>query len=173
MSETMNEDIKIKIENELQRIEEDSDYSARSCLEASLRWKYFYLWIGIPATVLAAISGVISAINGQYSAVTASALSIFIAILAGMQTFLKPNETSNSYKIIGNKYLSLKNRARTFRTIRIQLLENNQDFILQHFEELVALRDELNSECPSIPRWAYERAKSSIAAGETTHKVDN
>lgn len=158
---------------ELRRVEEDTNYSARNCLETATCWGKCYLYLGIPATILAAVSGAISAYDGEYSPIAAACLSILIAILAGLQTFLNPKDISKNYTDTGNSYLALRNRARIFRTITLESSKNIEDEkLLLEFNQITALRDELNSNCPSIPRWAYEKAKKNIENGETTHAVD-
>ena len=172
MGKLMNKSTIENIELELCRIEEDADHTSRSCFEICTRWSNFFLWLGIPATVLAAISGAISAYGAEYSSLLATIFSIMIAILTGLQTFLNPQDTSNNYRQIGNKYLELRNKARIVRTIDLTAQQFDEKSIIDKFNELAAARDNLNSECPHIPRWAYEKARNNIIKRETTHKVD-
>ena len=155
----MSNTIKENMISELYRVEEDTNHSARGCLVTATLWGRCYLYLGIPATILAAISGAISAYNGEYSPIAATCLSILIAILAGLQTFLKPQDISKNYMDTGNSYLALRNRARIFRTITLEAATSVDDEnLLSEFNQITELRNELNSSCPSIPRWAYEKA---------------
>ena len=43
--------------------------------------------------------------------------------------------------------------------------------LIARFEELTSKRDNLNSVSPQIPRFAYDKAKKDIEAGESTHRV--
>ena len=50
--------LKAKIIDEAKRIEEDCLYSAKGHFEAASKWQKIHRYLGLPAVVLAALSGV-------------------------------------------------------------------------------------------------------------------
>ena len=165
------EDIKEKIINEAKRVEEDSLYSAKGHFEAANRWINVYFWIGIPTACLAAIAGASALSQFDYHNTIAGFLSIIVAAFTAITTFLNPNERATFHKNAGNMYNSLRNRARIFYQIECGGTKADEELI-DRLRELTDLRDELNQNSPQIPRWAYEKAKRGIKAGEADYKVD-
>lgn len=45
--------------------------------------------------------------------------------------------------------------------------------LTSQLKELVERKNELNSNSPQIPGWAYRKAKAGIIAGEAKFEVDN
>lgn len=110
----MNDEILEEYRKEALRIEEDSIHSAKGHYNAADRWRYCHLWIGIPSSLLAAISGV-SALEG--STVLAGSLAIAVAAVAAVNTFLNPGERAATHRRCGGEYLSLRNKSRIFVNI--------------------------------------------------------
>jgi hypothetical protein len=52
------------------------------------------------------------------------------------------------------------------------MLGLGEDDLRQAIDELVDIRDSLNSMSPDIPRWAYEKAKKDIDAGYANYRAD-
>jgi len=163
--------MKEQIEKEAARIEEDSLYSGKGHFYAGQRWSNIHLCIGIPAAVLAAIAGVSALSEFQAHNTIAGVLSIIVAALTAVATFLNPNERAITHKDAGNKYNSLRNRARIFYSIELQ---SKQDInkLSEQLKLLDEQRSKLNEECPQIPKWAFNKAKSGIEDGEAIYKTD-
>src|SRR5215475_6229450 len=91
MDETLAEIIR-----EAKRLEENSLYSCKGHHYAARGWRNRHLWLGIPTVVIAAIVG--AAAFSQYAkeyplvAILGGFLSIVVAVLSGITTFLNPNE---------------------------------------------------------------------------------
>jgi len=165
------ESIKNKIIKEAKRVKEDSLYSAKGQFVAANFWTNFHLWIGVPTAILAAVSGASALSEFDYHHIIAGFLAIIVTALIAVTTFLNPNEKATSHRNAGNKYNSLRNKARIFCEIDSYGKDSDQELTKQ-LKELAKQRDELNQNTPQIPRWAFKRARKGIEEGEADYKVD-
>lgn len=156
---------------EAKRIEENCLYTSKSHFVVAHFWTNFHLWLGIPTAVLAVMAGTIAFASFKYGNSIAGVLSIIIAILSAIATFLNPKECSNTNSIAGNNYDSLLTRTRIFWTIDCRR-EESIEILADKLKELSTERDRLNRECSQPPKWAYKRAKKGIEEGEAEYKVD-
>ena len=163
---------KDEIIKEAQRIEESALYSAKGHFVAANFWTNFHLWIGIPMVLLAAIAGASALSQFDPKHIVAGIISIIVAALSGVMTFLNPNEKASTHLNAGNNYDALQNKVRMFWSIDCWKEESEQVLTekLKYFSEQ---KDRLNQSSPQIPRWAYQRAKKGILEGEADYKVDN
>ena len=159
---------KLEIMKESQRIEESSLYSAKGHFAAAHTWTKFHLFIGVPIVVLAAIAGSSFISNNN---VLAGVLSLVIAVLSAVMTFLNPNERSSSHLNAGNIYDVLQNEVRIFRTIDCWREESEQ-ILTERLKNFSDQKGKLNQSSPQIPWWAYQIAKRGIKAGEGSFEVD-
>lgn len=153
---------------ESERIQEDAQYSARAHFEAAALWSRAHYWIGVPAAVLAAIAGA-SAIADR--AEIAGIVGILVTALSALAVFLNPSDRSNQHHSAGARFSEVKNLARVFREIELRTTDDPQR-LLDRLKALGAQRDELNKASPQIPRWAFNRGRKSIEAGEADYAVD-
>jgi hypothetical protein len=161
-------EVKPVIQTELQRIEEDCDYSGKSHFNAGVRWGRYHLWLGIPSVVLSTIAG--TAFFKDYGDI-AGILSSIVAILTALMTFLKPSERSAHHKSSGDQYLALRNDARVFRKIKLECACDDQAAI-DGMDEFTKRRNELNQASPQFSRKDFEKARKGIEEGEALHSVD-
>lgn len=157
-----------KLSEEAKRIEEDAIYSSKSHYEAARNWRNIYLWLGIPAALIAGVSGV-SAFE-EYNHI-AGFTAIIVAALTSISTFLNPSEKAQAHYTAGLKFTSLKNRTRNF--YEIELVESQNDNLKEILLSLSAERDSTNETSPQIPRKAFLKARKGIEEGETKYSVDN
>jgi hypothetical protein len=162
------------LDDEAKRLVIDCTYSGRGHQEASATWSTVNAWLGLPIVVLSAVlaSGAgLSAITGGDNRLTA-ALALMAAVLTATRGFFRPDELSEEHGLKGTRYIGLRNETRLFREVEMHGDWNFTDLALR----LRELRDRYNalSETPPrrIPRWAYERAKESIARGESSYEND-
>ena len=155
------------IAKETKRIEEDALHSMKGHFNAGSRWSVIHLWIGLPAAILAAWAGIDA--FGDRPVMTAI-LALLSASLVATMTFLGPQQRASEHKNAGREYNVLKNRARKLR--EIDMLGLGEDDLRQAIDELVDIRDSLNSMSPDIPSWAYEKAKKDIDAGHAEYRTD-
>lgn len=141
MVEQAGQEFGAKIAAELLRIEEDCDYSGKAHFNAAGRWDAYHYWLGVPAVVLSTAAS--AAVFKHYELVAGS-LSAVVAILAALQTFLKPSDRAAAHKSAGDQYLSLKNDGRVFREIRLAHACDDQSAIAG-LDEFTKRR---NGSCP-------------------------
>lgn len=156
---------------EAKRIEEALLFSSKGHFSASHSWGNFHLWIGIPMVLLSAIAGAAALSRFDPDHIIAGILSIIVAALSGVATFLNPNEKVSAHLNAGNSYDSLMSQVRIFWAIDCWKGESDQ-VLTERLKFLSDQKDELNKKCPQIPRWAYQRAKKGIEAGEAKFSVD-
>lgn len=153
---------------EAQRIEEDCLFSGKAHFEAAKRWNHVHLWLGVPATVLAALSG-ISVLKQQPE--WAVGLAITTSTLTALLTFLNPQQRANTHHQSGTRFFAIRDEIRIFR--QIEWLEGLTAVdSVARLKHIAKTRSELNQSSPPIPRHAYESAKKGIEAGEHTYRVD-
>ncbi len=162
---------KAEVIKEAERIEEGLLYSSKGHFAAANFWGNFHLWIGIPIFLLSAIAGASALSQFDPNHTVAGLLSIIVAALAGIATFLNANEKVSAHVKAGNSYDSLMNIVRIFRAVDCWNDESDQVLTerLKHFSER---KDHLNQTSPQIPRWAYRIAKKGIIEGEGIYNVD-
>lgn len=153
---------------EAHRIEEDCLHSARSHFEVAAVWRRRHYQIGIPTTVLAAMTGG-SALTGHPT--LAAVLGMLVTALSALSVFLNPSERAHEHHAAGTRFNEIRNQARIFREIDLRS-GSEVGPLIGRLKQLATARDSTNKSTPQIPRWAFERGKSSIAAGEARYDVD-
>ena len=162
----MSNGIRPELIKEAGRIEEDALHSGKGHLNAADCWGKAHRFMGLPSAILAALS----AVSISNSPVCATILAVLSAALGAAFTFLNPSEHASTHRTIGGQYLSLKNDARTFANIKLQLLDD--EAAVKEFEELSSRRNKLNESGIDIPRWAYEKAVKDVNDGRNKYAVD-
>jgi len=159
---------KSAIRDELERIEEDCTHTGKAQFNAGIRWSAYHYWIGIPSVLLSAAAG--AAYIKQLPDV-AGAVSVVVAVLTALMTFLKPSERSSKHKNSGDQYLALRNDARVFRTVKLEFACDAQAAI-DGLDEFTKRRNEMNQASPAVAPRDFRKARLGIASGESTHQVD-
>jgi hypothetical protein len=153
---------------ESKRIEEDCEHSLKGHYNASSDQYLLHKWLGIPAAVCAAVAS--GTAFGSYE-IIAGILAAISTILTAAVMFLKPLEKAEMHKSAAGQYHALRNRVRRFR--KIELLDcSDVDSLKQDLLGFGERQDELNLGTLTIPRKAYEKAKSDIDAGMAQYQVD-
>ena len=159
------------VANEAKRIEEDALYSSKTHFILGCFWANMFYWIGVPTALLAAAIGVSAFSDFDKNGVATGIISIFVAILAGLNTFLNPQEKAAIHKNAGNAYNSLRNKARIFYQIDLQDSQDGNS-IRDTLEALNNERDRLNMESPHVYEWAFKKGRSGIEEGQAKYTVD-
>lgn len=159
---------KTAIRNELERIEEDCIHSGKAQFNAGDRWARYHLWLGVPAVILSALAG--TAFFKDQPEI-AGAMSMAVALLTALSTFLKPSERASSHKGSGDQYLTLRNDARVLRTIKLDASCDDAAAIA-NLDEITKRRNELNQASAQVTRLDFEKARQGIDEGEAAHRVD-
>jgi len=160
-----------KIINEAKRIEEDSLYSAKGHFYAGQCWVNTNLWLGGIAAVLSAIAGASALSQFDYHNIVAGSLSIIVAGLTAIITFINPNERASVHQKAGNRYNALRNDTKIFYDIELSEIDDKK--ATEDLKKLNDRRNKLNLESYQIPKWAFEKARKGIEEGEAKYKIDN
>jgi hypothetical protein len=161
-----------EIVKEASRIEEAAVYSYKGHFNSAEMWRWAHYLLGLTTVVLATVAGAKAFSAIDTDGTMAGALSILVAVLSAMTTFLNPNKKAADHLSAGNKYEALANRVRILRTI--ECWGDSSDATLTsklkgHSDE----RASLNKASPPIGFIAYRLAKWGISRGEATFAVDS
>ena len=162
---------KEEIIKEAKRMEEALLFSSKGHYAAAHFWSKFHLWVGIPVVVLSAIAGASAFSKFDPNHIIAGLISIVVVALSSVMTFLNPNSKASNHLNSANKYDALMNKIRIFWSIDCWRDESEQVLTekVKYFSEQ---KDNLNHNCPQIPKWAYKKAKKGIESGEGNYSVD-
>jgi hypothetical protein len=152
------------------RIEEATMHSSKGHFAAAAIWRGMHVGLGVPTTILASIvaASAFSKLDSTHS--IAGWISILVAVLAGLTTFLNPPAKANAHFIAGNSYNTLRDKTRMYRTI--DCLHDSDEALTKRLQELCDEKNELNQKSPPIPWFGRCFAKRGIAAGEAAYAVD-
>jgi hypothetical protein len=115
--------------------------------DAGIFYERFFLFLGIPVIVLSALTGG-SEILGVIEKQVGGVISLCIAVLAGLQTFLKFSQRSERHRIAGAHYGAIK---RSLEETLITLVDSN-DEAKAEVHEIKNKLDSLACESPEIPK---------------------
>ncbi|MEI5006356.1 SLATT domain-containing protein [Streptomyces zaomyceticus] len=157
------------IETELKRLEESAKYSGQMQFELTKQWRGVNLGLGLPASVLAGISGA-AALVSTAGRVPAGILALVASGCGAILTTINASHRMNQAAAAGNAYLEIQTAARQAR--EIDLPYSSIDEARQALAELTARRDEQNKTAEPPNRRAYRRAQRNIDGGGQTYAVD-
>lgn len=158
------------LDGELRRLEESAMYSAQNQFEQAKQWRGINLLVGVPASVLAAISGaaaLASTANAFWAGVLALAAAAFGAVLTTVNASHKTNQATSA----ANAYLEIQTAARQARLLDLPTAELSE--MRSTVQEITARRDEQNRTAEPPNRWARRRAQKNISGGGQTYEADS
>lgn len=161
---------KEEIIREAKRIEESALHSAKGHFKAAALWGQFHMAMGLPMVVLAAVAGASAFAKLDQDKNLAGILSLIVVVLSSVSTFLNPNKKASEHLNAGNKYDSLLNKVRIFRTI--ECWEHSDDVLSDRIKRHSEDKNVLNQSSPQIPWLARMMAKHGIKTGEADYEVD-
>jgi len=157
-----------QLRKEALRIEEDCEHSMKGQYNASSDQEKVHKWLGVPAALCAAAAS--GTAFGSYE-IIAGILAAISTVLTAAMMFLKPLEKAEMHKSSAGQYHVLRNKVRRFREIHL-LGESDGASLELRLNEIADQQDELNQSSLTIPRGAYEKAKSDIDADMAQYRVD-
>jgi hypothetical protein len=162
---------KDEIIKEAQRIEEALLFSSKKHFDSAQYWSIFHMFLGLPTVVLSAVAGAEAFKQFDKQHVLAGYLSISVAVLSAIMTFLNPNERASKHSSVGNDYDSLMNKVRIFWSIDCWREESEQVLTkeLKYFSEQ---KDKLNKSAPQPLWFTYLTARQGIESGQGKYAVD-
>lgn len=157
------------LDGELRRLEESAMDSAQNQFEQAKQWRGINLLLGIPASLLAAVSGataLASTANAFWAGILALAAAGFGAVLTTVNAAHRTNQATSA----ANAYLEIQTAARQARLL--DLPTANVSEMRTVITEITARRDEQNKTAEPPNRWSRKRAKRNIDSGGQTYGVD-
>jgi len=162
---------KDEVIREAKRIEESLLHSSKGHFEASRFWGNFHLWLGIPVVIMSTMAGASFLTKFEYGNVIAGVLSLCVAVISAVMTFLNPNEKVSAHLNAGNSYDALMNETRIFWAVDCWG-QASEETLTEKLKYISEQKNELNRKCPQIPKFAYQQAKKGIDAGQAKFTVD-
>jgi hypothetical protein len=160
---------RMQIHLELQRLEENSMYSAQTQFEHAKQWRAVNLILGLPASVLAALAGA-TALASTAGRIVAGVLALAAAGFGAILTTINASHRTNQASAAANAYLEIQGAARQARTV--DLPYETVEEARAALAELTARRDEQNRTAEVPSRRAYKKAKRNIESGSQSYSVD-
>ncbi len=153
---------------EADRIHESALWSSQGQFEQAKFWRLVNLLFGVPAAVLAAISGGTS-LSGHLGA-WAGVLALLAAACSAVMTTVNASRRMTHAQASANAYLELQTAARQFLTI--DLASMTYEDASESLRNLTNTRDELNKTADPPGRLAYKRSIKNITGGGQTYEAD-
>jgi hypothetical protein len=147
---------------EAKRIKEASLLAAERHYAAETPWYHWNYSLGIPSTVLAAVAGAAAFSKQAHSEFVAGGISIVVAVLSSLNTFLDPHKRASSHHASAKDYEALYHSAGFF--YRIESLNESSDTkdLAQKLTALNSTFSELNKNSLAISGRAYRIADGNI-----------
>ncbi|WP_205624093.1 SLATT domain-containing protein [Amycolatopsis vancoresmycina] len=155
---------------EFSRLEESAMYSAQNQFEQAKQWRGINLMLGLPASVLAAVSGA-TALASTAGRVWAGLLALAAAAFGAVLTTVNASHRTNQASSAANAYLEIQTAARQARLLDLPCTDVEE--MRAALAEITARRDEQNKTAEPPNRWAWRRAQKNIDAGGQTYEVDS
>lgn len=153
---------------EADRIHESALWSAQGQFEQAKFWRLINLMFGVPAAVLAAISGG-TALSGHLGP-WAGVLALLSAACSAIMTTVNASRRMTHAQASGNAYLQLQTAARQF--VAVDLPGMAYEDARETLRNLTNTRDELNKTADPPGRLAYRRSAKNISSGGQSYTVD-
>lgn len=153
---------------EAKRLIESMTYTSKGHFNTETVWSRAHLWLGLAATIAAAVSGAVHAapVEDWIQLVVAGLGTVLVAAV----TFLNPERRAVRSRQVA---VGLQNHLeRMRRWMEIDLPGLSVPVARKDFEEMAATRNKVLEEAPPILSMAYRKAKKGIEAGEADHAVD-
>lgn len=154
---------------EMHRIHESSMWSSQAQFEQMKLWRSMNILLGVPAAVLAAVSGG-TGLAADQAMTLPSVLALLAAGFGAALTTLNPSRRVSQAQASANAYLELQTEARQLLTIDLPVSSREES--RERLATLTARRDEVNKTADPPSLYARWRADRSIKRGGQTYEVD-
>ena len=131
--------------------------------ESARRFERLHLWLGLPAIAFSTLVGTtvfatLSKTTDLWVQILVGFLSVFAAVLMGLQTFLKYSELAEKHRMAGAKFANLKHR--------IELLATLPPATESELKEALATIEEswskLREESPTLPTQVWRHIEKTV-----------
>ncbi|MPZ91860.1 MAG: SLATT domain-containing protein [Actinobacteria bacterium] len=157
------------IAREVDRLHESAMWSSQAQFEQMKLWRSMNMLLGVPAAVLAAVSGGTGLAADQATTVP-SVLALLAAGFGAGLTTLNPSRRVSQAQASANAYLELQTEARQLLTIDSAV--SSREDARDRLATLTARRDEVNKTADPPSLYARWRADRNIGRGGQTYEAD-
>lgn len=144
-------------------------YSAQSQFERAKFWRGLNLTLGVGATILAAIAGVVGLASDK-ARILSGLLALIAAGIVSVLTTVNADRRHSQASASANAYLEIQTAARQLHGVDLPQLD--YDTARTRLAELTARRDEINKTADMPSRRAYRRAQANVSRGGQRYNVD-
>jgi hypothetical protein len=156
---THKQTVKDAVYDAAKNIENEAENVAEEHYKTSTRWSRINLWLGLPTTILAALSGTSALAQFDYHNIIAGIIAMVVASLAAVSTFLNSNEKAERHQSAGDNYSTLRNLAHNLA--EVDYWEKDTPALSQKLDELTKQLNELNKNSPMVSNsWRYKKLRS-------------
>lgn len=154
-----------RIRNEANRLLDATLRAAERHYAAETPWFYSAYWLGIPSVAFSAIASVALLSKLPHGNLLAGFLSIAVAVLSALNTFLDPHKKASAYHLSAKGYEALYHTVGYF--YRVESLSENVDVatLEQRLGHLMSDFKKLNEHSLPISGRAYRVADAKIRDG--------
>jgi len=151
-----NQDIKFGILDQAQQKAIYTLALSKAHFSTATVWGYVQFIVGIPNTILSAIAGASALSQWQDSNMLAGMLSILVAILTAISTFLDPSDRAKAHWHAGNQFQLLNDKFQIFIDFDAiagsspQELKQKLDILIDEFYKA-------RKENPVTPYWSWKK----------------
>lgn len=161
-------DLKPHLIEEARKLAVDTLYSEKGHFAAAQRWRTAHLWLGIPASLLAAAAGA-AFFEGTLGQWFPGLLAFGASALSAISTFLNCSSRATQHQLAGVQYGKLRRRIRQFVQVQAKLADADEVILAKSLTELTEEVGKTQSESPPIPPHAAKTAIAEIARGSANY----
>lgn len=154
----MQETIRNNIKREIEKIKEDSLYSAKGHFESARYWRYCNY--GLMICSIISVCASLAFTFADFDKLLVGSIGLVSGSIAMILVFLNSQEKYIVHQHNGNDYLALKNQANNF--INIECYNLTIESQTERLKYLTEKRDLLNKNSLPIGKMAYKSAKTQI-----------
>jgi hypothetical protein len=160
MPESLNDQIKDELLKEAQTRGDISQTLALAHYVTSALYGMFNFWVGMLNTVLAATASVSALSKIEGSGTLTAILSVLVAALTALLTFLSPSDRNKFHWDAGAEFEMLSCKFFRFVDVMSQSETPNQE-LEKRLDELMSKYFQVRKSYP-IPAWSWQLAKKKI-----------
>lgn len=163
--ETVEQEVRLEAE----RVHESAQHSSETQFEYAKRWRRADRVLSGCGALLAATSGV-GALSDLFGLTTAAVFALMAAATTAVASALGAQQISERAAKSANSYRNLQQDARVFLNIELPSASGEQ---AKHgLRALIQRLQKLNNQAEIPSDRAWKRAKSNLAEGAQTYRVD-
>lgn len=161
----MEENILDSLNEEIEKIKEDSLYSAKGHFEDAKCWRHLNYVLMVCSIVSVCVS--LTFIFADFDKLLVGGIGFLSGLITMILIFLNSQEKYISHQNSGNDYLALRNQVRCF--LDIECYKLTTEIKIERLKRFIETRDLLNKHSLPISEKGYKSAKKLIEI-EKTHK---